>query len=196
MTDSYFKSGKLSDACMHVACMHILQCLRFHIENFAQTIWEVKSTFKSHSLISQYHYYPVNSRFAVLSHVAPIGSGQRLVSIEHRTTFIPRYTKASSPYFRLYAELPMILCHKPQFCHTRAHHWWFVSIFRHLSWQEVQVGLIYFWYAVFITFDVCVLIFMASPLWLAVGPMIIYKLLNVCPFDCTAFVISGKVGIP
>ena len=26
--------------------------------------------------------------------------------------------------------------------------------------------------------------------------MIIYKFLNVCPFDYTAFAVSGKVGIP
>ena len=26
--------------------------------------------------------------------------------------------------------------------------------------------------------------------------MINYKFLNVCPFDCTAFAVSGKVGIP
>ena len=42
---------------------------------------------------------------------------------------------------------------------------------------------------------------MASPLWLAVGPRvfirrIIYKFLNVCPFDYTIFAVSGKIGIP
>ena len=42
-------------------------------------------------------------------------------------------------------------------------------------------------------------IFMTSPLWLAVGPpsvsirRIIYNFLNVCPFDCTAVAVSGKV---
>ena len=41
-------------------------------------------------------------------------------------------------------------------------------------------------------------IFMTSPLWLAVGSSvsirrIIYKFLNVCPFDYTAFAVSGKV---
>ena len=41
-------------------------------------------------------------------------------------------------------------------------------------------------------------IFMTSPLWLAVGPQvsirrIIYKFLNVCPFDYTAVAFSGKV---
>ena len=39
-------------------------------------------------------------------------------------------------------------------------------------------------------------IFMTSPLWLAVGPVsirrITYKFLNVCPFDYTAVVYSGK----
>ena len=53
----------------------------------------------------------------------------------------------------------------------------------------------------FITFHVCVVIFMASPLGLAVGPrgfimMIIYKYLNVCPLDYTAFAVTGEVGIP
>ena len=32
--------------------------------------------------------------------------------------------------------------------------------------------------------------------FLAFIRMIIYKFLNVCPFDYTAFVVSGKVGIP
>ena len=38
-------------------------------------------------------------------------------------------------------------------------------------------------------------IFMTSPLLLAVGlhRRIIYKFLNVCPFDYTAVVVSGKV---
>ena len=41
-------------------------------------------------------------------------------------------------------------------------------------------------------------IFMTSPLWLAVGPQstlrrIIYKFLNVFPFDYTAVAVSGKV---
>ena len=44
-------------------------------------------------------------------------------------------------------------------------------------------------------------IFMTSPLWLAVGPQstsggLFTKFLNVCPFDYTAFAVSGKVGIP
>ena len=42
---------------------------------------------------------------------------------------------------------------------------------------------------------------MASPLQLAVGPRpsqggLFSKFLNVCPFDYTAFAVSGKVGIP
>ena len=42
---------------------------------------------------------------------------------------------------------------------------------------------------------------MASPLWLAVVLCLHMKdylqfFLNVCPFDYTAFVVSGKVGIP
>ena len=44
---------------------------------------------------------------------------------------------------------------------------------------------------------------MASPLSLAVGPRFLYgelfttnKLLNVCPFDYTAFAVNGKVRIP
>ena len=37
---------------------------------------------------------------------------------------------------------------------------------------------------------------MASPLKLAFIRRIIYNFLNVCPFDYTAFVVSGKVGIP
>ena len=43
-------------------------------------------------------------------------------------------------------------------------------------------------------------IFMTSPLWLAVGPQsiiisrIIYKLLNLCPFDYMAFAVIGNVG--
>ena len=40
-------------------------------------------------------------------------------------------------------------------------------------------------------------IFMTSPLWLVVGLVsirrIIYKILNVCPFDYTAVAVSGKV---
>ena len=39
--------------------------------------------------------------------------------------------------------------------------------------------------------------FMSSSLWLAVGlRRIIYKILNVSPFDYTALAVSGKVGIP
>ena len=43
--------------------------------------------------------------------------------------------------------------------------------------------------------------FTASPLWLTVGlrvfiRRIIYKFLNVCPFDYTAFAVSRKFGIP
>ena len=39
--------------------------------------------------------------------------------------------------------------------------------------------------------------FMTSPLWLAIGPLvsikrIIYKFLNVCPFASTAAAVSGK----
>ena len=38
---------------------------------------------------------------------------------------------------------------------------------------------------------------MTSPLWLAVGPVsirrIIYNFLNVCPFDYTAVAVSEKV---
>ena len=65
-----------------------------------------------------------------------------------------------------------------------------------------RMYLYIYWYActVFITLHVCVIIFMASPLWLVVGPRpfirrIIYKCLNACPFDYTAFAVSGKVGI-
>ena len=44
---------------------------------------------------------------------------------------------------------------------------------------------------------VCVIIFMASPRWSsAFIRRIIYKFLNVCPFDYTAFAVSGMVGIP
>ena len=32
--------------------------------------------------------------------------------------------------------------------------------------------------------------------WSAVFIRIIYKFLNVCPFDNTAFAVGGKVGIP
>ena len=52
-----------------------------------------------------------------------------------------------------------------------------------------------------ITLDVCMCTdFMTSALidcWSSVIIMrIIYKLLNMCPFDCTAFVVNGKVWIP
>ena len=36
------------------------------------------------------------------------------------------------------------------------------------------------------------LIFMTSPLWLAVGPQSLLQFLNVCPFDYTAVAVSGK----
>ena len=44
-------------------------------------------------------------------------------------------------------------------------------------------------------------VFVASPLWLAVGPRsawggLFAGFLSVCPFDCTAFAVSGRVGIP
>ena len=78
----------------------------------------------------------------------------------------------------------------PELASTRAEH--------SLLWQMFNI---YCWYTIFISVHVCVIIFMASPLWLAVGPRvfigrIIYKFLNVCPFDCTTFGVSGKVGIP
>ena len=40
---------------------------------------------------------------------------------------------------------------------------------------------------------------MASPFWFSVGPQkenYLHFFLNVCPFDYTAFLVSGKVGIP
>ena len=45
------------------------------------------------------------------------------------------------------------------------------------------------------------MICMVSPLWLAVGPRSLLgglctKFCNVCPFDNSAFVVSGNVGIP
>ena len=44
----------------------------------------------------------------------------------------------------------------------------------------------------------CVLIFMTSPLGVAVVYIrrFIYKFLNVGPFDYKAFAVSGKVGYP
>ena len=59
---------------------------------------------------------------------------------------------------------------------------------------------IYFWYTYILVYMFVYYIFMTSPLWLAVGPVyirrIIYKFLNVYPFDYTAFAVSGKVGYP
>ena len=61
---------------------------------------------------------------------------------------------------------------------------------------------VYIFDILFITLDdVCVMIFMGlSALvcyWSSVFmSMIIYKFLNVCPFYYTAFVVSGKFGIP
>ena len=63
------------------------------------------------------------------------------------------------------------------------------------------IRLFMFLYTVFITLHVCVIIFMASPLQLAVGPLPLYtedylQIINVCPFDNTAFPVNGKVWIP
>ena len=53
-------------------------------------------------------------------------------------------------------------------------------------------------YTILKTLDFCVLIFMAFPIRLAVGPLSLYgglfTVLNVWPFDCTAVAGSGKVG--
>ena len=57
-----------------------------------------------------------------------------------------------------------------------------------------------FCYILFIIYGLRVIIFMTSPLWMAVGFVVyirrfIYKLFNVCPFDYTAVAGSGKVGL-
>ena len=67
------------------------------------------------------------------------------------------------------------------------------------------VHLIYsyiFWHTMYCLYHLTRLCsnFMASQLWLAVGPQIfirgiIYKFSNVCPLDYTAFVVSAKVAI-
>ena len=56
-------------------------------------------------------------------------------------------------------------------------------------------------YAVFINLHVCVIIFISSPLWFAVGPRvlkmwILYKCSNASPFDYTACAVIGKVKDP
>ena len=63
------------------------------------------------------------------------------------------------------------------------------------------MSLIYLLYDDFITKDVYVFHFYYLSAWVRCVSLvsirrIIYKLLNVRPFDFTAFVVNGKVGIP
>ena len=55
-----------------------------------------------------------------------------------------------------------------------------------------------FWYTFIIILDVCVIIFIASPLWLAVSPRplkrLIYKFLNVCPLITRLLQLVGRFG--
>ena len=63
-----------------------------------------------------------------------------------------------------------------------------------------RIAFIYFWSTVLITLHVCVIFYGLSALvccWSsALIRRIIYRFLNACLFDYTAFAVSGKVGIP
>ena len=83
-------------------------------------------------------------------------------------------------------------------CYWTFRKWTLIDLFHFLPDGRITAYLYTFWYTVYHLACLCNN-FMASRLvdvWSSVFIRgIIYKFLNVCPFDYTAFVVSGKVSI-
>ena len=82
----------------------------------------------------------------------------------------------------------------PQLPYNRMYIYISFSISKCSTYFECQIILIYFYITIYVLvphlYDLSVLV----GCWSSVSiRRIIYKFLNVCPFDCTAVAVSGKV---
>ena len=81
--------------------------------------------------------------------------------------------------------------------HLKVHKYFLSSIIAYSSWCLLIYILIYcFYHLTYLWNNFYGLSALVGCWSSAFIRRIIYKLLNVCPFDYTAFVVSGKVGIP